>query len=364
MTTPAAVDKLVLHAKRDTFRVRDLHGGLWAPTQAVHMPIGPDAKELAPWHVDAKGTPIYGSLKASVPIGDTIIHLAVNGNGAKVTTNPDKWHHAWQPTATAAKLPEVRKVLHEVIGKYIDVDVDGMATQHVDLCRQATMSDHTQRYEAAARTCPPPRKELFPEPGGFRIGTATQAVQTAFYDVGKRASETQGIHGLPTNLARLEPRMNKGAAVSKYLKVGTLRDLAQLQDADLATAYAEAVNAEVFRLMPATAEASSGQLWIPYAQGVHELDVFIAEYGQRTFGKAFTYYVRALGVDALLARFGSFDGIRNLILDHYGVPRQTAWRIVRDLERAYKLMPTAASKGRNAASYLHELHEVFTAAAA
>lgn len=364
MTTPAAIDKLVLHAKRDTFRIHDLHGGLWAHN-TVRQELGPNAKAISPWGVDAQGTPIYGQVQAQVDIGSTIIHLSANGNGLKVTTNPDKWHSAWMPTATAAMLPAIRDTLVATVGRFASVDVGGMATQHIDLCRQAELSDHPLKYADAMRSCPPPRKEAFPEPGGIRYGTGKQAVQTCFYGVAKRAAELDGIEGLPDNLARLEPRMNNGKTISRYLKVGTLRDLVQLQDADLSSAYAATVNAEVFRLMPATAEAAGGQLFIPYAQGIHELNTFVEHYAAEgmTFNSAFRHYVLAMGVDRILERFGSFPAVRSVLQDRYNVDRRTAWRIVRTLQADYRLVPRSKERGRNVASYLQELQDKFTAAA-
>lgn len=363
MTTPAAIDKLVLHAKRDTFRIHDLHGGLWAHN-TVRQELGPDAKAIAPWGVDAKGTPIYGTVQAAVPMGSTIIHVSVNGHGMKVTTNPDKWHHQWQPTATAAQLPAIRDTLMATVGRFASVDLDAMSTQHIDLCRQAELSDHPGKYAEAMRSCPPPRKEAFPEPGGIRYGTGAQAVQTAFYGVAKRAAELDGIEGLPDNLARLEPRMNNAKAVSRHLKVGTLRDLVQLQDADLGAAYAATVNAEVFRLMPATAEVAGGQLFIPYAQGIHELNTFVDYYTAEgmTFNSAFRHYVLAMGVDRILERFGSFPAVRSVLQDRYNVDRRTAWRMVKVLQEDYRLVPRSKERGRNVASYLQELQDKFAAA--
>lgn len=363
MTTPAAIDKLVLHAKRDTFRIRDLHGGLWAHN-TVRQELGPDAKAIAPWGVDAKGTPIYGTLQAAVPMGSTIIHLSVNGHGLKVTTNPDKWHHAWQPTATAAMLPAIRDTLVATVGRFASIDVVAMATQHIDLCRQAELSDHPGKYAEAMRSCPPPRKEAFPEPGGIRYGTGAQAVQTAFYGVAKRAAELDGIEGLPANLARLEPRMNNAKVVSRYLKVGTLGDLVQLQDTDLGAAYAATVNAEVFRLMPATAEVAGGQLFIPYAQGIHMLNTFVDYYTSTgmTFNTAFRHYVLAMGVDGILEQFGSFPAVRSMLQNRYNVDRRTAWRTVKELQKDYGLVPRSKERGRNVASYLQELQDKFAAA--
>lgn len=366
MTTPAAIDKLVIHAKRDTFRIHDLHGGLWAHN-TVRQELGPNAKAISPWGVDSNGTPIYGQVQATVNIGSTIIHLSANGNGLKVTTNPDKWHHVWQPTATAAMLPAIRDTLVTTVGRFASVDVGGMATQHIDLCRQAELSDHPRKFADAMRACPPPRKEAFPEPGGIRYGTSAQAVQTCFYGVAKRAAELDGIEGLPANLARLEPRMNNGKTISRYLKVGTLRDLVQLHDADLSSAYAATVNAEVFRLMPATAEAAGGQLFIPYAQGIHELNTFVKRYAAEgmTVNTAWRHYVMAAGAERILQTFGSFPAVRSLLQDNYNLDRRTAWRLVRDLERDLRLMPRSKARehGRTVASYLQELQDKFTAAA-
>lgn len=362
MTTLAALDKLVLHAPVEAFRLHDLRSGLWS-RQTVTQGLSSDDKPIVPWAVDAKGEPIYGQVQGQVDMGHTIIHLSANSYGLKVTTNPNKWKHPWEVTATAAELPEIRSTLNKIVGRFAAVNVDAMATQHIDVCRQSSMNDNARKYSDAMRVCPPPRKEAFPEPGGIRYGTAKQAVQTAFYDVGKRVAElSQGkIHvGGPGNLARLEPRMNTGKSVSKNLGVGTLAQLCQLTDADMTGSYIEIVNAEVFRLMPATAPAAGGQLFIPYSQGVYELDAYTEAYGGR-LGVAAAHYAKALGVEGLLLRFGSFLAYRQH-LQNRGMDRTRAWRVVKNLERDYKLMPAVKNKS-SMIHYLHELHERFTIAA-
>jgi hypothetical protein len=363
MTTLAALDKLVLHAPEGAFRLHDIHSGLWAK-QTFTQGLSCDDKPLSPWAVDGKGREVYGTIQGQVEMGHTIVHLSANSYGFKVTTNPNKWTHPWEVTATAAQLPEIRSTLHEIIGRFASVNVDAMATQHVDVCRQAIMDDNARKYADIMLACPPPRKVAFPEPGGIRYGTGKQAVQTAFYDVGKRVAEdrTSKIRsGVPGNLARLEPRMNNGKSVSKHLGVGTLAQLAQLTDADLTGSYIELVNAEVFRFMPATAEAAGGQLFIPYSQGVYELKTYCAAYGDR-LGVGFAHYVKALGVDGLLLRWGSFMRIRQH-LESEGMDRTRAWRIVKRLEEDYKMMPAAKNKATSMVHYLHELHERFTVAA-
>ncbi len=363
MTTPASLDKIVLQAPRHDFRLHDIHSGLWNPTQGVHVPIGPDAKQLVPWTMDAKGNPVYGSLKAQVPIGDhgAIIHLAVNGTGLKVTANPNKWEHPWEGTATAAKLPEIRSTLAKVVGRFASVNVDRMATIHVDVERSSAMSDKPVKYADAMRICPPPRKVAFPEPNGIRYGTAKQAVQTAFYDIVERVAEVNKIRtGVPVNLARLETRMNNDKSISKRLAVGTLADLARLTDADLMAGYIETMNAEVFRLMPATAHAAGGQLFIPYSQGVYELDAYTEAFGGKV-GVASNHYEKALGVDGILLRFGSFTAYGQHLRSR-GMDRIQAWRKIKNMEQDYKLMPAIKNKS-SMVQYLHELHERFTIAA-
>jgi hypothetical protein len=233
-----------------------------------------------------------------------------------------------------------------------------MATKRIDLCRQANTSEPVWKYAEAMRTCKPPRKQVYPEPGGLRYGTAKQSVQTAFYDLGRRAAEVDHIDGLPDNIARLEPRFNGGEAVSKHMGIGTVRQLLELGSDDLTAAYIRSVNTEVFRLMPSTA-SQVGQLIIPYAQVVQELEVYFAAYGRR--GIAARRWRSALGSDNILMRLGSFDRYE-ITLREQGIERTAAWREARQAEQDWKLMPTAKKKV-SASAYLRELQEHFTAAA-
>jgi hypothetical protein len=198
---------------------------------------------------------------------------------------------------------------------------------------------------------------MFPEPGGLRYGTAKQSVQTCFYDLGRRAAEVDRVDGMPDNIARLEPRFNSVQAVSKNIGVGNVRQLLELGTDDLTKAYIRSVNAEVFRLMPATA-SHVGQFVIPYAQAVQELQVYFDAYGRR--GMAARRFRAALGADALLQRFGTFDRYRSTLVEHFGIERTAAWREARQAEQDWKLMPTAKRK-TSASAYLRELQEHFAA---
>ena len=252
---------------------------------------------------------------------------------------------------------EVVDEVVRAVSQLVSTDVLGMVTQRVDLCRQATTNEPVWKYAEAMRACKPPRKQVFPEPGGIRYGTAKQSVQTAFYDLGRRAAEVDHVDGLPDNIARLEPRFNSVQSVSKHMGVGTVRQLLELSTNDLTAAYVRSVNAEVFRLMPATA-SHVGQFVIPYAQAVLELQVFIDAYGTR--GIAARRYPAALGADALLQRFGSFDRYRNTLVERFGIERTAAWREGRDAEKDWKLMPTVKRR-TSASAYLRELQEHFAA---
>lgn len=355
MTTSAAVDKLELHAARETFRVLNMGSGLWH-RQHIVQGLTHDAKPLQAWATDAKGTPIYGQLQAQVPMGSTLLHISANSYGVRATVNPNKVVHAYMPLQDAAQLAEVVAEVDRAVSQLISTDVLGMVTQRIDLCRQATTSEPVWKYAEAMRTCKPPRKQVFPEPGGLRYGTAKQRVQTAFYDLGRRAAEVDNVDGLPDNIARLEPRFNGVEAVSKHMGIGTVRQLLELGTADLTAAYVRSVNAEVFRLMPATA-SHVGQFVIPYAQAVQELQVYFDAYGLR--GIAARRYRAALGADALLQRFGSFDRYRSTLVER-GIERTAAWREARQAEQDWKLMPTAKRK-TSASAYLRELQEHFAA---
>lgn len=356
MTTAAAVDKLELHAARDTFRVLDMGSGLWH-RQHIVQGLTRDAKAVQAWHTDAKGTPIYGQLQAQVPMGSTVLHVSANAHGIKATVNPNKAVHPYLPLQDTAQLAEVVAEVQRAVSSLVSTDVLGMVTSRVDLCRQAETSEPVWKYADAMRSCKPPRKQLFPEPGGLRYGTSRQRVQTAFYDLGRRAAEVDGVDGLPDNIARLEPRFNSVEAVSKNLGIGTVRQLLELGTDDLTAAYVRSVNAEVFRLMPATA-SHVGQLVIPYAQAVQEIQVYIDVYGKR--GTALRRYRAALGADALLQRFGSFDRYASTLRDQFGIERTAAWREARQAEQDWKLMPTAKRK-TSASAYLRELQERFAA---
>ena len=356
MTTAASVDKLELHAARDTFRVLDMGSGLWH-RQHIVQGLTHDAEPLQAWATDAKGKPIYGQLQAQVPMGSTVLAVSANSYGVRVTVNPNKAVHAYLPIQDSTALGEVVDEVVRAVSQLVSTDVLGMVTQRVDLCRQATTSEPVWKYAEAMRACKPPRKQVFPEPGGIRYGTAKQSVQTAFYDLGRRAAEVDHVDGLPDNIARLEPRFNSVQSVSKHMGVGTVRQLLELSTNDLTAAYVRSVNAEVFRLMPATA-SHVGQFVIPYAQAVQELQVFIDAYGTR--GIAARRYRAALGADALLQRFGSFDRYRNTLVERFGIERTAAWREGRDAEKDWKLMPTVKRR-TSASAYLRELQEHFAA---
>jgi hypothetical protein len=356
MTTAASVDKLELHAARDTFRVLDMGSGLWH-RQHIVQGLTHDAEPLQAWATDAKGKPIYGQLQAQVPMGSTVLAVSANSYGVRVTVNPNKAVHAYLPIQDSTALGEVVDEVVRAVSQLVSTDVLGMVTQRVDLCRQATTNEPVWKYAEAMRACKPPRKQVFPEPGGIRYGTAKQSVQTAFYDLGRRAAEVDHVDGLPDNIARLEPRFNSVQSVSKHMGVGTVRQLLELSTNDLTAAYVRSVNAEVFRLMPATA-SHVGQFVIPYAQAVQELQVFIDAYGTR--GIAARRYRAALGADALLQRFGSFDRYRNTLVERFGIERTAAWREGRDAEKDWKLMPTVKRR-TSASAYLRELQEHFAA---
>jgi hypothetical protein len=356
MTTAAAVDKLELHAARDTFRVLDIGSGLWH-RQHIVQSLTHDAKPPQAWATDAKGTPIYGQLQVQVPMGSTVLHISANGHGMKATVNPNKVVHAYMPLQDTAQLAEVVAEVERAVSQLVSTDVLGMVTQRIDLCRQATTSEPVWKYADAMRTCKPPRKQVFPEPGGLRYGTAKQRVQTAFYDLGRRAAEVDHVDGLPDNIARLEPRFNGVESVSKHMGIGNVRQLLELGSDDLTAAYVRNVNAEVFRLMPATA-SHVGQFVIPYAQAVQEIQVYVDAYGRR--GLALRHYRAALGADALLQRFGSFDRYRSTLVEHFGMERTAAWREARQAEQDWKLMPTVQRK-TSASAYLRELQQHFAA---
>ena len=355
MTTAASVDKLELHAARDTFRVLDMGSGLWH-RQHIVQGLTHDAEPLQAWSTDAKGKPIYGQLQAQVPMGSTVLAVSANSYGVRVTVNPNKAVHAYLPIQDSTALGEVVDEVDRAVSQLVSTDVLGMVTQRVDLCRQATTSEPVWKYAEAMRACKPPRKQVFPEPGGIRYGTAKQSVQTAFYDLGRRAAEVDHVDGLPDNIARLEPRFNSVQSVSKHMGIGTVRQLLELSTGDLTAAYIRSVNTEVFRLMPATA-LHVGQFVIPYAQTVQELQVFIDAYGRR--GIAARRHREALGADRILERVGSFDRYRNLLVDQ-GLERTAAWREARQAERDWKLMPTAKKKV-SASAYIRELQEHFAA---
>lgn len=355
MTTAASVDKLELHAPRDTFRVRDMGSGLWH-RQHIVQGLKHDDKPAQAWSTDAKGTPIFGQLQAIVPMGNTVLAVSANSHGVRVTVNPNKAVHAYIPLQDTGQLVEVFAEVERAVMQLVSTDVQGMVTKRVDLCRQATTSEPVWKYAEALRTCKPPRKQVFPEPGGLRYGTAKQNVQTCFYDLGRRAAEVDGVDGMPDNIARLEPRFNSVEAVSKHIGVGTVRQLLELGTDDLTAAYVRSVNTEVFRLMPATA-SHVGQLVIPYAQAVQELKVFIDAYGLRP--STALRHQAALGADALLHRFGSFDRYRSTLVEQ-GMERTGAWRVARRIEQDWKLMPTAKRK-TSASAYLRELQAHFAA---
>ena len=355
MTTAASVDKLELHAARDTFRVLDMGSGLWH-RQHIVQGLTHDAKPMQAWATDAKGAPIYGQLQAQVPMGSTLLAVSANSYGVKVTVNPNKAVHAYLPIQDSTALGEVVAEVERAVRQLVSTDVLGMVTQRVDLCRQATTSEPVWKYTQALLTCKPPRKQVFPEPNGLRYGTAKQNVQTGFYDLGMRAAQHDHIDGLPDNIARLEPRFNSVQSVSKHMGIGTVRQLLELSTDDLTAAYVRSVNAEVFRLMPATA-SHVGQFVIPYAQAVQELHVYFDAYGRR--GIAAARWRAALGSEGVLQRLGSFDRYRTFLMD-VGLDRFAAWREVRQAEKDWKLMPTAKRK-TSASAYLRELQEHFAA---
>lgn len=355
MTTAATIDKLELHAKRGEFRIHDKGSGLWHQERTVKR-LTADAKPHAPWAVDAKGAELHGQLQTSVEVGHTILHISANTHGLRATINPNKVFHPFEPMPDAGKLWEVRQQLRDVLSKFADVDVDAMRTDRVDLCRQAALSEPVWKYAEALAKCKPPRKELFREPGGIRYGTARQRVQTAFYDLGKRASELDKIGGLPDNIGRLEPRFNKAPSVNANLGAGMLAHLLELGSDDLTAAYVRSVNAEVFRLMPATAP-SVGQYVIPYAQTLEEIQTYFDAYGvRRTSARRWRC---AIGSSGMLERLGSFDTYRRTLLQ-MGLERTAAWREAREAEEDWKLMPTAKRRA-SAVSYLRELQERFAA---
>ena len=355
MTTAASVDKLELHAARDTFRVLDMGSGLWH-RQHIVQGLQSDDKPAQPWSTDAKGTPIYGQLQAMVPMGNTVLAVSANSYGVRVTVNPNKAVHAYLPIQDSTALGEVVAEVERAVSQLVSTDVLGMATNRVDLCRQATTAEPVWKYAEAMRACKPPRKQVFPEPGGIRYGTAKQNVQTAFYDLGRRAAEVDHVDGLPDNIARLEPRFNSVQSVSKHMGIGTVRQLLELSTDDLTAAYVRSVNTEVFRLMPSTA-SHVGQFVIPYAQAVQELHVYFDAYGRR--GIAAARWRAALGSEGVLQRVGSFHQYRNLLVDQ-GLERTAAWREARQAERDWKLMPTAKRKV-SASAYIRELQEHFAA---
>jgi hypothetical protein len=355
MTTAASVDKLELHAARDTFRVLDMGSGLWHRQHLVQS-LTHDAKPTQAWATDTKGTPIYGQLQAQIPMGSTMLHISANGHGLKATVNPNKVVHAYMPLQDTAQLAEVVAEVERAVLKLVSTDVRGMVTQRIDLCRQATTAEPVWKYAEAMRTCKPPRKQVFPEPGGLRYGTAKQRVQTAFYDLGRRAAEVDSVDGLPDNMARLEPRFNGVEAVSKHMGIGTVRQLLDLSGDELTAAYVRSVNAEVFRLMPATA-SHVGQFVIPYAQAVQELEVFFEAHGRKRI--AARRYRAALGADALLQRFGSFNRYEKTLVE-LGIERTGAWRESKQAEEDWKLMPTVKNR-TSASTYLRELQEHFAA---
>lgn len=359
MTTAASIDKLELHAPNGSFSVRDMRSGLWHRHHVVEG-LTADAKEPRPWAVDGKGSPIYGQLQVQIPIGSTVLHVSANTHGVRATVNPNKVVHPFLPIQEPDQLAEVVTEVERRILELVATDVHGMVTQRIDLCRQATTTEPVWKYTEAMRMCKPPRKEAFLEPGGIRYGTARQRVQTAFYDLGRRAAEVDGIDGLPDNIARLEPRFNGVEAVSKNLGIGNVRQLLELGTADLTNAYIRSVNTEVFRLMPETA-GTVGQFIIPFAQVAQEIEVYYAAYGRR--GRAAVRRWRAaLGADAVLRRIGSWPQYERLLVEQLGMDRSTAWRERTDAEQDWKLMPIA--KGRpTPASYLRELQDRFTAAA-
>ena len=355
MTTAASVDKLELHAPRDTFRVIDRHSGLWEK-ENISQRLTHDAKPVQAWSTDAKGTPIYGQLTAKVPMGSTVLAVSANSYGVRVTVNPNKAVHAYLPIQDTNALGEVVDEVVRAVSQLVSTDVLGMVTQRVDLCRQATTSEPVWKYTEALLTCKPPRKQVFPEPNGLRYGTANQNVQTGFYDLGMRAAQFDHIDGLPDNIARLEPRFNSDKSVSKNMGIGTVRQLLELSTGDLTAAYVRSVNAEVFRLMPATA-SHVGQFVIPYAQAVQQLQVFIDAYGRRRI--AASRWRAALGSDNVLQMVGSFDRYAAMLRDQ-GLERTAAWREARQAERDWKLMPTAKKKV-SASAYIRELQEHFAA---
>ena len=169
MTTAASVDKLELHAARDTFRVLDMGSGLWH-RQHIVQGLTHDAKPMQAWATDAKGAPIYGQLQAQVPMGSTLLAVSANSYGVKVTVNPNKAVHAYLPIQDSTALGEVVAEVERAVRQLVSTDVLGMVTQRVDLCRQATTSEPVWKYAEAMRACKPPRKQVFPEPGGIRYG--------------------------------------------------------------------------------------------------------------------------------------------------------------------------------------------------
>lgn len=237
---PVGLDKITLHTRE--FEVKD----------TLNLFINGNAKEQGKREVEPQplfrvgGDLVTGS-KAWHNAEDGYGNLAVeiNWKGLAVRWNPSKL--AGKYTGELATLSDVSASI-PLLEKYllengILLNLSECKLSRLDLAKDREMSDRVRSYATALSSLDGKRmKERVQYPDGVRIGTQTK--QGIFYDKGLELKPKEGS----TNNMRGEFRLLKGKPIQATLGISKLGDLTSLHQQDISTAYANYINADLYRI--------------------------------------------------------------------------------------------------------------------
>lgn len=312
---PAGIDKIRLHTRE--FSVRDTRNIAIVPNTKKQGEEDAIPKEL--FRV-GEGM-VYGSQAYHNADNGALGNLVfeINGYGFSAHWNPSKL--AGKYTGELANLSDISTSL-PVVQDYLRqngvlVNVADAKLTRLDLAKDRQMSDKVRSYATALSSLDGKRmKERVQYPDGVRIGT--QSKQGIFYDKGLELSPADGS----TNNMRGEFRMLKGETIKSTLGTITAGELTSLHQQDISTAYANYINADLYRM------GNAEQLSFSFTTEVEVLKFY-----RTTFKRnALLYWFVQEGIQMKLERIGDMDTLAKIMLEA-GYTRQTVYKEKRKFEK-------------------------------
>lgn len=339
---PVGLDKLTLHTRE--FEIKD----------TLQLNINSNSKEQGKRDIDHKplfkvgGELVTGS-KAWHNAEDGYGKLAVeiNWKGLAVRWNPSKL--AGKYTGELASISDVSASI-PVLENYLQqigilLNLSECKLSRLDLAKDREMSDRVRSYATALSSLDGKRmKERVQYPDGVRIGTQTK--QGIFYDKGLELKPKEGS----TNNMRGEFRLLKGKPIQATLGISKLRDLTSLHQQDISTAYANYINADLYRI------GNADQLSFSFTNEVDTLRFYRTHYKRN----AIYAWLIEESIQMKLERIGDMETLSQIMLEA-GYTRQAVYNAKRMIERILKQSVFSRNSYQTLGAKREEIRQRFVA---